>query len=117
MYATMHAVSACCLCLLQLLGRSDNLSDYVRTNCRKAWVEITLSGGEGRKDRDIVIRRYVTAHTHITHTHTHTGHTQTREALTAQCYQHHAHKCMYLKCCITKERENVCVCVCVSQRH
>jgi hypothetical protein len=41
--------------LPQLLGRADNLKDFVRRGQKEAWVEITLSGGEGK--RDYVIRR------------------------------------------------------------
>lgn len=39
----------------QLLGRADNLKDYVQRGCDEAWTEITLSGGPGQ--RDMVVRR------------------------------------------------------------
>lgn len=45
----------------QLLGRADNLKDFIRRGCDRAWTEVTLSGGEGGRDvtikRDISIRR------------------------------------------------------------
>ena len=42
---------------LQLLGRADNLKDFVRRGCQEAWIEITLSGGPGRSK--IVVRREI----------------------------------------------------------
>jgi hypothetical protein len=39
---------------LQLLGRADNVKDYIRRGCDRGWVETTLSGGPGRPD--LVIR-------------------------------------------------------------
>ncbi len=45
----------------QLLGRADNLGDYVRRGCRAAYVEVTLSGGvdaRGHLRQDILIRRW-----------------------------------------------------------
>ncbi|KAI8462241.1 MAG: P-loop containing nucleoside triphosphate hydrolase protein [Monoraphidium minutum] len=43
----------------QLLGRADNLRDFIRRGCDDAWTEITLSGGPGCTDwlvrRDIRI--------------------------------------------------------------
>ena len=39
---------------MQLLGRADNVKDYIRRGCDRGWVETTLSGGPG--SADIVIR-------------------------------------------------------------
>jgi hypothetical protein len=41
--------------IVQLLGRAENLKDYVQRGCDEAWTEITLSGGRGQTD--MVIRR------------------------------------------------------------
>jgi hypothetical protein len=42
----------------QLLGRAENLKDYVQRGCEEAWTEITLSGGPGA--HDMVVRRQIT---------------------------------------------------------
>lgn len=39
----------------QLLGRAENLKDYIQRGQSEAWTEITLSGGPGKAD--IVVRR------------------------------------------------------------
>ncbi|WIA31719.1 hypothetical protein OEZ86_002595 [Tetradesmus obliquus] len=49
----------CALCVglggsTKLLGRADNVKDYIRRGCDRGWVETTLSGGPG--SADIVIR-------------------------------------------------------------
>jgi hypothetical protein len=44
----------------QLLGRADNLSDYVRRGQSSCWTQITLSAGGGPKaPRDHVVRREI----------------------------------------------------------
>lgn len=35
---------------LQLLGRADDMKEYIRRGCDKGWVETTLSGGPGSRD-------------------------------------------------------------------
>lgn len=51
----------CCCppCCLQLLGRAENVSSFVRRGTREGWVEITLSAGPGRQP--IVIKRSIHA--------------------------------------------------------
>ncbi|WIA11591.1 hypothetical protein OEZ85_011696 [Tetradesmus obliquus] len=49
----------CALCVglggsTKLLGRADNVKDYIRRGCDRGWVETTLSGGPG--SANIVIR-------------------------------------------------------------
>lgn len=41
----------------QLLGRAENLKDFIRRGCSEAWTEITLSGGGA--SRDMVVRREI----------------------------------------------------------
>jgi hypothetical protein len=39
----------------QLLGRADNVKEYIKRGCDEGWVETTLSGGPGHPD--ITVRR------------------------------------------------------------
>jgi hypothetical protein len=41
------------LYFIQLLGRADNLKDFIRRGADSGWVETTLSGGPGRPDKII----------------------------------------------------------------
>jgi hypothetical protein len=38
------------LLLLQLLGRADNVKEYIKRDAVEGWVEVTLSGGPGQRD-------------------------------------------------------------------
>lgn len=52
----------CAICVglggsTKVLGRADNLSEFIRRGQRACWTEITLSGGQGRNDH--VLKRYI----------------------------------------------------------
>lgn len=52
----MHFLTVFCTrCGLQLLGRAEQISNYVRRGQSEAWTEITLSGGPGMRDH--LVRR------------------------------------------------------------
>ncbi len=44
---------------LQLLGRSEQIADYVRRGCNEGFTEIHLSGGEGRNAGSIIVMRRI----------------------------------------------------------
>ena len=46
---------------MQLLGRAENLADYIRTGANSCFIEITLSGGGQGGTRDHVLRRDIKA--------------------------------------------------------
>lgn len=50
----LRYVACVCVFAAQLLGRADNVKDYIRRGADRGWVETTLSGGPGHAD--IVIR-------------------------------------------------------------
>jgi hypothetical protein len=50
---TAGALSSNLALSLQLLGRADNLKDFIRRGADSGWVETTLSGGPGRPDKII----------------------------------------------------------------
>jgi hypothetical protein len=56
----------CCCCCAQLLGRADNIKDFIRRGADSGWVETTLSGGPGRRDSVIKCEMLKTAEGYTT---------------------------------------------------